>query len=508
MSLGRMKTVLINPNVVVQRHDLFTTGIIYMPISLAYFAAALKEAQIDVQVVDAFGEEPNRCLLDGDLMYRGLPPEEVARRISPDTRVAVLYAGQVANHLSLIRLLRTLRSNFPKMSLVVMENTQAVTAYSLRQVQSELYDAGADFIITGEAEERGRKLVEAIAAESTMEVFKQLDGIGLRRNGLDHYLPPTSAISDLDRLPRPAWDLFPLKNYWALRYAHGPMTHKRYLPMLTSRGCPYPCRFCVIPETNSRKWRARSADNVVDEMQHFYETMGVNEFHIEDVDPTIDDGRTRRICQVILERRLPVTWKLCAGTKVESLRDEETLVQMAQAGCRYISISPESGSERMLRLMTKPFDIEHARRLIRKMGELGIRSQACFVLGYPGEEDADREMTLDLVKDLSRFGVDEIAVFVITPIPGSAIYDQFKGFDSYSDLTFSPTWRSDYKMLNRWRLRLYRTFLWNKLTRHPFKLLAQPFRFLFRHFETKMEMVPYRALHAYLLQAGILGERS
>ena len=93
-----------------------------------------------------------------------------------------------------------------------------------------------------------------------------------------HDIITIKKINDLDSLPIPAWELFPLHNYWKLKYAHGPLSANRYLPMLTSRGCPYACRFCVIPKTNNLKWRARSATHVVDEMEHWFKKLGIREF--------------------------------------------------------------------------------------------------------------------------------------------------------------------------------------------------------------------------------------
>jgi radical SAM superfamily enzyme YgiQ (UPF0313 family) len=489
---------LINPNLVVQRADLFTTGVVYMPVSLALFAATLRAQAQACQIVDAFGEAPTQWWRDGEFLIRGLTPDEVVRRIPAETRAVVLYAINLTYHRALVAILRAVRRDRPALPIVVMENTQAVTAYSLRRVQDELYQHGADYIITGEAEERGVALLQALLSGTSVA---GIDGIGCR----DHYTPPQKQITDLDALPFPAWDLLPLENYWKLRYAHGPFGSDRYLPLLTSRGCPYPCRFCVIPETNNVRWRARSAINVVEEMDEYSRKFNVREFHIEDVDPTVNDKRTRSICEEILRRRLQLTWKIAAGTKVETLRDGETIDLMARAGCRYISISPESGSPRVLKLINKPFDLDHAVRLIERMNHVGIRSQACFVLGFPGEEDADRQMTWKLVHDLTRVGVDEVALFIITPVPGSAIFDQFRGYSDYSELNFSPQWREDYERLNQFRVALYRSFLIWKLRYHPGKMLRQPVNFLRRRFETKMEMTPYRALHTALLAARLVG---
>lgn len=487
-----MSIALVNPNLVVQRSDPFTTGIVYMPISLAYLAAALRQAGRSVQVIDAYAADPRQKRQEGNFLFFGLTEEQILEQLPQQLDVVFVYAINLTNHLSTVAIVMAIKSAIPTVPLVVVENTQAVTAYALSQVASEFYAAGADYILTGEPERRGIQLLDAIAAGAKQETLRAIDGVGAP----GFYNPPLGFFSEpeLDALPLPAWDLFHLENYWSLHFAHGPLSALRYLPLLTSRGCPYPCGFCVVPATNSQKWRPRSADSVVNEIEHFNKTLGVAEFHIEDLDPTISDPRIRQICEELIRRRLKVTWKIAAGTKVETMRDEETINLMAQAGCRYISISPETGSPRLLKLMRKPFDLDHAVRLVKRMNQVNVRSQACFVLGYPGETEDDLQMTWDLVHDLTRVGVDEIALFIITPVPGSSISNQFTGYSSLSELNFSPTWRTDYARLNHFRVRLYARFLWWKLRYHPLKLLRQPINFLRRRFETKMEMVPYRAL--------------
>ena len=104
----------------------------------------------------------------------------------------------------------------------------------------------------------------------------------------------------------PAWEDFPLKNYWELGYSHGPLSNKKYLPMLTSRGCPYPCNFCVIPKTNERKWRSRTPKNVLDEIKFWQKKLGVKEFHFEDLNPTVNDKRTKEFCNLIIKQNINV----------------------------------------------------------------------------------------------------------------------------------------------------------------------------------------------------------
>lgn len=484
--------VLINPNLVVQRNDPLTTGIVYMPLSLAYTAAVLREKGYSPIVIDAFAEAPRQSRLEGKFMFLGLRPSEVLEKIPKDALAVFIYAINLTNHNSGMELVKAIKEDRKNMPIIILENTQAVTAYSLALVADEYYEAGADFILTGESENSIIPLIENLENGTSLDISEDLKGLG----GRNFYNPPGDYLdsNELDSLPYPAWDLFPLENYWKLKFAHGPFGSDRYLPLLTSRGCPYPCKFCVVPTTNNQRWRARSAQNVVDEIAHFVDEYGVSEFHIEDLDPTINDQRIRDICEGIIARELKVGWKIAAGTKVETIRDEETIDLMAKAGCSYISISPETGSPRLLKAMKKPFDLEHAVRLVKRMNQVGIRSQTCFVLGYPGEEEEDRKMTWDMVHELTRQGVDEIALFIITPVPGSAIFDQFEGYGSLSELNFSPSWRQDYDILSKFRKKLYLNFLWWKLIYHPLKILRQPFNFLTRRFETKMEMVPYRAL--------------
>ena len=117
----------------------------------------------------------------------------------------------------------------------------------------------------------------------------------------------------------------PLKNYWDLKYAHGPFHSKKYLSILTSRGCPYPCKFCVVPETNNRKWRYKSPKKVVDELEFYNKNLNISEFHLEDLNPTVNEDRMISICNEIIKRNLNISWKIVAGTKVESIKKNSKL---------------------------------------------------------------------------------------------------------------------------------------------------------------------------------------
>src|SRR6185436_894410 len=211
--------VLINPNLVAQTNDLLTTGIVYMPVGLAHFAGAVRGAGLSCTVIDALGESPKQCRREDRFLVRGLDTNEIVRRVPADTGAIVLYAINLTYHRALVQILQAVRRSHPGVPVIILENTQAVTAYSLRRVQEDFFEQGATFVITGEGEDRGIRLLRAIAAGADLDAIGHIDGIGFRRaDGTTHYTPPAEKIANLDALPLPAWDLFPLQQYWDLKY--------------------------------------------------------------------------------------------------------------------------------------------------------------------------------------------------------------------------------------------------------------------------------------------------
>ena len=142
--------------------------------------------------------------------------------------------------------------------------------------------------------------------------------------------------------------------------------------------------------------------------------------------------------------------------------------------------------------MKKPFKYDLAYEMTKMMHKNGIFSQACFILGFPGETQEDIKETSKYIRKLTFAGVDEIAIFIVTPIPGTEIFDEFKGYDDFSQLSFSPTWRKDYKYLKRQRLRLYIWFIILKGILYPHKIIRHLINIPKGHFDTKLEQAFYR----------------
>jgi radical SAM superfamily enzyme YgiQ (UPF0313 family) len=233
---------------------------------------------------------------------------------------------------------------------------------------------------------------------------------------------------------------------------------------------------------------------------------GVEEFHLEDLNPTIDKKRMQNLAEEIIKKKLKIIWKIGSGTKIETV-DEETLTIMAKSGCTFLSLSPETGSIELLKKMNKPFNHERALELVKHMNSLNMTTQACFVLGYPEETETDRALTYQYCKKLAKAGCDEIALFIMAPVPGASTYQNYKEKIlqknkqiSLQDMSFSPKWREDYNLYKKFRLKTYVGFMVTKMFYHPLKTLQQPWNIICKKFKTKMEMTIFRIGKTYILQ--------
>lgn len=478
---------LINPILVVQKDDFWGSGIPYMPHILAYTAGLLRQDGFKVRVIDSFGENPFKITLKENFYWQGITIGEILEKIDEKPRSFFIYASSVTNYDFNLELIKNLKEKYPKIPVVVLANTQAVTSYDIRPVSKEILQSGADVIIYNNIEETALELIKNKFSPRGMD-----NVIYFNKENKFVVSERSSKIGIIDGVNLPAWELFPVENYWKLGYAHGPMEGE-YLAILTSYGCPFRCKFCVNPSINQSRWQAKKPEDVVMEIEYLINKFGVREFHWEDLNPTVDKERIKEICRLIINKRLNITWKLVSGTKVETL-GVETVGLMAKAGCSYISISPESGSPGVLKLMGKPYDYKLGEKIITACRKEEISTQACFVLGFPGENEGDRNKTWDYVKRITKLGVSEIALFIATPLPGSDIFNTVRGYKKISELTFSPKWRRGYKKIESFRFKLYKQFIIWKVVYHPKGIFEQGVNFLKRRFKTKMEMIPFRII--------------
>lgn len=491
-----MKLTLISPRIALQKGDFLGSGVPYWPVELVTFAAYLREQRgrehgETITLIDLFGNNPQHLEDAGDHYLQGQPLAfHLDRHELKQTEAFVLYAMSYMSHLELLSMVRQLKAAFPKTPVAILENSQAVTAYSLQRMAKPFFEAGADLLICGEPYFNWDDIKQFILSK---EGQPSNVIVPATINMAPHRITDRQA-----RYPIPAWDLVNLEGYWSLPYSHGPKT-KRFLPVLTSRGCPWPCDFCVVPETNDKRWRGNDAEAVVNELITLRDRFGVNDFQVEDLNPTVRHERWEKICELLIEREANIRFYFVSGTKAETVRIEHVPL-LAKGGCRYISISPESGGAALMKNIGKKFNYEHGLRLVEVCREQGIRTQACFLVGHPDETEADFVFSNRYLADMVKAGLDEVAVFVVAPFAGSQLYarDQIALSNSNALPSFSPKGRAGYETLERRRGMLIKTFFKGKLLR-GLDLWVQGLRALFGTPQTKMENLPRRILYIYWL---------
>lgn len=487
-----MRYLLISPRIAVQKSDFLGSGVPYWPMELAVLAAFLRARGDEVAVFDLFGNSPGTLEDRGDYYLQG---QSLRVRLEEEafTRAdAILpFALSYMSHRELLDICREVRARRPQVPIAVIENSQAVTAYGLNSASTEFFAAGADLLVCGEAYWNWSQISDCLAGRGAAPVAVPENVLTVASGA-----PVKRWIEKEPSYPVPAWDLFPFRNYWRLPYSHGPKT-PTFFPILTSRGCPYPCDFCVVPETNSQRWRARSPGEVVDEMIALRDRFGVHDFQIEDLNPTVLTSRWRSVCELLIARNAGIRFYFVSGTKAETVKVEDVPL-FARAGCRYISISPESGSPRLMKRIGKPFDHSHALALAAACHHEGISMQACFLVGHPEETEEDFEASRKYLRELIRAGADEVAVFVVAPLAGSALFKRkaIPIMEKEALISFSPKGRLDWEVVSRRRQTLIRLFFVEKLKRGG-ALWKQGLRSLFGTPRTKMENLPPRV--AYLL---------
>ena len=219
-----------------------------------------------------------------------------------------------------------------------------------------------------------------------------------------------SFIEDLDELPHPAFDHFNLDKYT--------INGKRYLPIITSRGCPFQCTFCLASKMCGTAFRTRSPEKVIDELEWLKNDHKADIFAFYDDTFTFNMNRAYKICEGIKKRGLGLPWD--CRTRVDRI-NPEILLKMREANCQLIHFGIESGSQKMLNIMKKGTTIEQNAKGIKMTKEAGIAVAISVVVGYPGE-------TAELLKETFEFirknEPDYVYACQAIPYPGTEMLDE------------------------------------------------------------------------------------
>jgi radical SAM superfamily enzyme YgiQ (UPF0313 family) len=270
------------------------------------------------------------------------------------------------------------------------------------QILSECPDV--DFIVRGEGEET---FIELLSTLFESENFDKVSGISFRKSGQIIRTPNRPFIQNLDGLPYPAYHYFALNKYQFFG--------RRILPILTSRGCPFQCAYCVSSRMVGTEFRARDPIKVVDELEWLKNEQKAGTFSFYDDAFTYDQKRAIAICEEIKKRHIGIPWD--CQTRVDRI-SKEVLVKMKEADCQLVSFGAESGCHKILDAVNKKTTIEQNEKAVKLAKSVGLSVAMSVVIGYPGETVDSLKQTFSFIK---RAKPDYVYLCLATPYPGTAL---------------------------------------------------------------------------------------
>ena len=325
----------------------------------------------------------------------------------PADRVAEIAAGfdvvVVSTSFPTLRsdaeMVRRLRLAHPAMRLVGLG-----VFFTLLREASLAELPGLDAALVGEPEQTFTELLARLAAGGDLGSVR-----GLLLPTLDgtRFTGERQLLDDLDTLPHP--DLTLIRND---RYVL-PHNGRPFTLVNTSRGCPYPCTFCVVQASYGRRVRRHSTGYILDEIAAGVRDQGLDHFLLWEEAFTLDRVAVREFCEGLAQRRLDVRW--AATTRADSL-DLDTLRAMKRAGCFLLGMGIESTSQEVLDQARKKAKVGDLARGVRLCREAGLPAMGHFVFGLPGETRATARATL---RDMRRMGLTYMQSYCAVPYPGT-----------------------------------------------------------------------------------------
>lgn len=411
--MEKKKLLLIQPNYrsVYSYAGSSTATPIYPPLGLAYLAAAARMAGFPVKIVEANA--------------LNLTHEEIKQEVekfSPDF-IALSASSSMMDEVD------TLVQLFPANAKVILGG---IHASSMPENVLEDHQK-IDIVVRREGEET---IVELLKEKP----LEYIDGISYRKNGTIVHNKDSLFIEDIDSLPFPARDLLPMHKYFSFEARQYPIDY-----VVSGRGCPYRCTFCADFITSGRKLRARTAANVVAEVEHLVNDYGVKEIDFQDDNFTYYADRVFEFCEIMIKKGLhkKVIWKVANGVRCDKLT-LPMLRSMKKAGCYMLSLGIESGNQEILNKMKKAETLQDIRNAALWCSMAGIETRGLFIFGNLGENESTMEDTIRFAKKLP---LDTATFHICIPMPKTEYWEiiqregkfldvGWKGYTAYSDGAF------------------------------------------------------------------------
>ena len=492
--------VLINPPQIFTKSQVVAG--VTPPLGPAYLAAVLDNKGYKVKIIDALGEKPDQFMQYGNFTLRGLTFQEIIRQIPKETDIIGISNLYTFAFPMVSKLAKEIKSNYPNIPVVL----GGAHVASLPQIT--MMDPSIDYIIISEGEESFLDLCEALNGDGKVS---HIDGFGYKKGAEIFINPKTQFIKDLDSIPFPKRDLLPMENYQAIEEPHGAV-RGRWTTMIATRGCPYSCSFCNTPAIWQRKWRPRSPNCVVDEMEELKINYGINDFHFEDENMSVNKNWMMEFCNTLINRRLDIGWQLSNGVRAESVT-VELATKMKASGLSNLGVAPESGTQRVLQeVINKKLDLKKVETAVKNASDMGITITSYFIIGFPDETKSEINQTIKFARKLARLGLDECSVNTFQLVPGCELFNKmvnekeikidegfFSDFGQMGDLAGVKTWSRTLtsKDLSRLKMKAYGSFYLTSFLYNPSKFLRLLKNLINSVQETKSERVLHTLIKRY-----------
>ncbi len=370
---------------------------VYPPHGLMYLASYLRKVmpEHEIKILDLMIE---RCRADdrADLI-RDFHPEIVG------IHAMNFQASSLHHTAALVK------------SLVPRAVQIAGGPYPTAEPEGVLKDGNIDAAVLGEGE---LTFAELVARAANGGEFSGLPGTLTRRNGKLVRGPDREFIADLDSIPFPAWDMVDLSSYFSDRVLNqNDIRWRRELATIfTSRACPYQCIYCH--NIFGKKLRTRKPEKVMAEIEILYKDHRIREFHIIDDCFNCNEARAKDILRLIIASGLDIKLAFPNGVRGDKI-DDEMLELMVKAGTYKVNIGIESGSADVQKLIRKRLDLERIKKTIAELDRAGIFIHGFFMLGFPGETEAQIRDTINFA---CRSRLHTAGFALLSPFPGTEVH--------------------------------------------------------------------------------------
>ncbi len=368
------------------------------PSGTGIVAAVLRNAGYRVKVIDVNGLR--------------ISPEEVVARTAAYQPKIVGIGGLITTYGWIKDITPMLRQAMP--DIKIMLGGSVGTSI----VETALANLNVDVITIAEADDTVLELVPVLLQG---ESLADIAGLAYLQNGEIVRTAPRPMIEDLNRLPLPAWDMFPMDIYLA-----NPIVGVgKDVDIISSRGCPFPCRYCY--RIFGRKYRTRSAEHVVSEVEALKKNYDVDFISFQDDCFVVDKKRVYAICDLLDAKGLSQSLRWSCTGRV-TVCDLDMMKRMRASGCVSISYGIESGSETILRAMGKNATLDQAANAIQNARAAGVRTPVSFMIGYPGET---RDTVMQTVAFCKRMNIPLGALMFTCPYPGTPLYEEVRHTEQF-----------------------------------------------------------------------------